>query len=107
VDLTEQVDVGSADFLVCLEVAEHIPKKFEEIFLGNLVKHCKKSLILSWAPPAQSGVGHVNTKERDTVIQLLNGRGFQLNEKETKLLLSAATLPWFKGNLLLFDKILT
>ena len=35
-DVTEQVNVGSAKFVVCFEVAELLPKKFVEIFLGNI-----------------------------------------------------------------------
>lgn len=104
VDLTERVNVGSADFVVCLEVAEHIPKKFEEIFLRNIVTHSEKSIILSWAPPSQTGVGHVNTKERDDVIEMLSVRGYLVNEAATSMLVGAATLPWFKENLIVFEK---
>mmetsp|Transcript_5114 Transcript_5114/g.16360 ORF Transcript_5114/g.16360 Transcript_5114/m.16360 type:complete len:244 (+) Transcript_5114:2887-3618(+) len=104
VDLTEQINVGSAEFVVCLEVAEHIPKKFEEIFLRNILTHCEQSIILSWAPPSQSGVGHVNTKERDDVIELLSIKGYHVNEAATNLLGGAATLPWFKENLMVFKK---
>lgn len=104
VDLTEQVSLGSADFVVCLEVAEHIPKMYEEIFLENIVTHCKHSLILSWAPPLQGGVGHVNTKERADVIELLSMKGFHINEAATSLVLHAAVLPWFKENLMVFEK---
>ena len=104
VDLTEQVSVGSADFVVCLEVAEHIPKVYEEIFLQNIVTHCKHSLILSWAPPSQGGVGHVNMKERADVIELLSMKGFHINEAATSLLLHAAVLPWFKENLMVFER---
>lgn len=104
-DLTEHVKLGSADFVVCLEVAEHIPKKYEEIFLKNVLTHCEQSLILSWAPPSQGGVGHVNTKERADVVELLYQKGFQIDEGATNMLLRAATLPWFKENLMVFNKM--
>ena len=96
--------MGSADFVVCLEVAEHIPKIYEDIFLTNILEHCTQSLILSWAPPTQGGVGHVNMKERADVIKLLSVKGFHFNEDATNLLLDAAVLPWFKENLLVFEK---
>lgn len=59
---------------------------------------------MSWAPPSQTGVGHVNTKERDDVIELLSMRKYCVNEAATNLLIDAATLPWFKENLMVFEK---
>ena len=103
-DLTERLSLRSADFVVCLEVAEHIPKIYEDIFLTNILEHCTQSLILSWAPPTQGGVGHVNMKERADVIELLSSKGFGINKGATSLLINAATLPWFKQNILVFEK---
>jgi len=92
VDLTERVNVGSAKFVVCFEVAELLPKKFEEIFLGNILTHFEHSIILSWAPPSQTGVGHVNTKERDDVIELLSMRKYCVNEAATNFFIDTLEL---------------
>ncbi len=37
------------DWIISLEVAEHIPAQFESIYIDNLVKHAKEGIILSWA----------------------------------------------------------
>ncbi|KAK7004452.1 hypothetical protein BgiMline_005973, partial [Biomphalaria glabrata] len=39
------------DWILSIEVAEHIPAKFEEIYLDNLVRHAREGIILSWAVP--------------------------------------------------------
>lgn len=104
IELTVKNELGEADYVVCLEVAEHIPKDFEQIFLENLVSHSKKAVILSWAPPEQSGVGHVNTKKKEDVVRLMQARGYELDESNSKIVRDAATLPWIKKNLMIFLK---
>jgi len=55
------------DFAICFEVAEHIPKQFETTYLNNLIKHCKKGIVISWAIVGQKGIGHVNCQNNDYV----------------------------------------
>ena len=43
------------DWVISIEVAEHIPKEFENIYLNNLVKHAKEGIIISWASEGQKG----------------------------------------------------
>lgn len=104
IELTTKNKLVEADYVVCLEVAEHIPKEFEQIFLENLVSHAKKAIVLSWAPPEQSGVGHVNTKKKEDVVHSMQVYGYKLDENYSKIIREAATLPWFKENLMIFQK---
>ena len=39
------------DWIISLEVAEHIPHQYEEIFLSNLARHASTGIILSWSLP--------------------------------------------------------
>ena len=48
------------DVVMCLEVAEHIPRKLEPIFLSNLNCSARHGIIISWAKMHQVGTGHVN-----------------------------------------------
>jgi len=59
-DLTKPLPVekDSFDYVLCVEVAEHIPPEYEGIFLDNL-QIARRGLILSWAPPGTEGEGHV------------------------------------------------
>ncbi|KAF4656532.1 hypothetical protein FOL47_008889 [Perkinsus chesapeaki] len=49
------------DCVLSLEVAEHIPKQYEGVFLDNLGRHAQRCLIISWALPDSLGEGHVNS----------------------------------------------
>ena len=41
--------LNTYDWIVSVEVAEHIPKEFEHIFLDNLVRHAEIGIVLSWS----------------------------------------------------------
>ena len=84
--------------MICLEVAEHIPAKFEDIFLSNLVRHAKHGLILSWAVPGQPGHYHVNNKPLALVVQSLKKLGFERDEKMSKFLQTHAHNGPLKNN---------
>eukprot|EP00887_Chlorella_sp_A99_P002864 scaffold6.g2864.t1 len=43
------------DWVVSLEVGEHLPEKFEATFLGNIARHAQTGVLLSWAVPGQAG----------------------------------------------------
>jgi cyclopropane fatty-acyl-phospholipid synthase-like methyltransferase len=51
------------DWVFSIEVAEHIPKTYEQIYINNLVRHASHGIILSWAVPKQEGHGHVNNQD--------------------------------------------
>ena len=86
------------DWVICLEVAEHIPAKFEDIFLSNLVRHAKHGIILSWAVPGQPGHYHVNNKPLKLVVQSLKKLGFERDEKMSKFLQTRAHNGPLKNN---------
>ena len=49
-DLTlPQYGLPLYDWVMSLEVAEHIPKEFESIYLDNIVRHAKEGIVISWA----------------------------------------------------------
>ena len=99
-DLTiPQYGLPIYDWVICLEVAEHIPKEYEDTFLSNLVRHTKSGVILSWAVPGQHGHYHVNNKALSVVIKTLRKIGFDRNEKMSKFLQIQASNGRFKSNL--------
>jgi 2-polyprenyl-3-methyl-5-hydroxy-6-metoxy-1,4-benzoquinol methylase len=53
------------DWIMSLEVGEHIPKQYEDIFINNLHKNNKYGIILSWAIIGQGGIGYVNEQNND------------------------------------------
>ena len=93
------------DLVMCLEVGEHIPKKYEQVFIDNLCSFVGKELILSWAPPGQySASGHVNLQSKDYIISEVEKRGLKLIVSKAGFLQEYASFSWFKKNLMVFEK---
>lgn len=63
-----------ANWTLCLEVAEHIPKHLEAAFLANVAKTNSRGLVLSWAN--QPGNGHVNNRAPKQVVERLQQLGY-------------------------------
>lgn len=103
-DLAKHFDLNQTGSIICLEVLEHIPKAFESIVIDNIVKHCDKYLIISWAVPGQGGYGHFNEKSFEDVKELFSGRGFRLMSEETASARNSAVIPWLKNNVSVFIK---
>ena len=104
-DLSVSFDLEKKfDLVLSLEVAEHIPKKYEIIYVSNLLNHCKKHLIISWAIMGQGGTGHFNEQNYVYVVNLFSSHGFTFDELETqKLRRSVSRLHWFRNSLLYFN----
>jgi hypothetical protein len=92
------------DAVICLEVAEHVPKQYETIFLDNLARHAKEMIVLSWAVPGQKGDGHVNCHTNSYAICKLWQRGFRFQPTATLSLRAHCSLPWFASTLMVFSK---
>ncbi|CAF0774187.1 unnamed protein product [Adineta steineri] len=48
-DLSQPAYMEAKDWVLSLEVGEHIPVAYEKIFIDNLHRHNKKGIVLSWA----------------------------------------------------------
>lgn len=91
------------DFVLCLEVGEHIPQKHEQTVLDNICNFADKNIVLSWAVPGQySASGHVNCRPNDYVINELAKRDFILDNDMTKKLREVSRFKWFKDTLMVF-----
>ena len=104
-DLSVEFDLGEpADCLMTLEVGEHIPKDFEQVFIDNICRHTNSKVILSWAEIGQSGDGHVNCQNNDYVIDEMEKRGFDYDKEASLELRKRAKLYWFRKTLMVFSK---
>ncbi|MHA1966579.1 MAG: methyltransferase domain-containing protein [Candidatus Hodarchaeales archaeon] len=101
-DFAKPVTIKPADMVVSLEVGEHIPEKFEQIFIKNLAHLAKKMIILSWAIPEQGGYGHVNCRDNIYIMCQVRKYGFIFNSKLSEYLRQGSTLSWFKRTLMVF-----
>ncbi|CAG0898144.1 unnamed protein product [Cyprideis torosa] len=87
------------DWIVSLEVAEHIPEQFEATYLDNIFRHAREGIILSWAVPKQGGTGHANLRPFSYVRDVMAKAGFAHDEAASQQLKNAATLSWLKANI--------
>jgi len=101
--LSQSLDFGTRwDWLLSLEVAEHIPRGFEGTFLENLDRHVCEGIVLSWGN--QPGEGHVNLRSSAEVESLLAARGYRSVPPSAAALRRAATLPWLQQTVLVFER---
>jgi cyclopropane fatty-acyl-phospholipid synthase-like methyltransferase len=90
------------DMVMSLEVGEHIPVEFEDVFIDNICRHSNQFLLLSWAIVGQGGDGHVNCRNNDYIIEKLKERNFEIMETESNILRNKSTKFWFKNTIMLF-----
>lgn len=54
-DFSKALDLSPAEWVISLEVGEHIPAEFESVFIQNIKQHAKNGVILSWSVEGQGG----------------------------------------------------
>jgi hypothetical protein len=65
-DLREPIsDGGLSDLVICLEVAEHLPKEHADTLCETLTCHTGNLLLFSAAGPGQPGTGHVHLQSQE------------------------------------------
>jgi hypothetical protein len=104
-DLSKPQKFEMRDCTISLEVGEHIPKEFEDIYINNLCES-SENLILSWAIEGQGGYGHVNCRNNDWVIWMMKQWGYGYNKKNSEYFRDASTLSWFKDTIMVFKKMI-
>lgn len=104
-DLAKRRWVGiNYDFVLCLEVGEHIPPEHEGTFIENVVEFTHQDLVLSWAVPGQGGTAHVNERSNEYVIGRFTKYGLVYDDLLSQGLRNAATLKWFKKTVMVFRR---
>jgi len=93
--------------VISLEVGEHLPKEAQETFMQTVTKHCAGKLVFSWAEIGQPGLGHINCRDIDEVIQDVRSRGFIYLQGLSEQVRATIedNCSWFQRTLLIFEKI--
>ncbi len=105
-DLSKKVSLPEIfDWILCLEVGEHIPAKYQANFVENLHNHNRKGIVISWALPGQDGTGHVNCKTNGQVTRIFTELGYGRNRPMETILRSKAEKAWWlKESLFVLQK---
>lgn len=70
--------------MLSLEVGEHIASEHEDVFIGNIVRHAKEAVVLSWAITGQSGHYHINNHENSYIIAKMLEHRFSFDADTVK-----------------------
>ncbi|XP_063615728.1 uncharacterized protein LOC134788861 [Penaeus indicus] len=96
-DISQPVHFGRKyDWVLSLEVGEHIPKKFETNYVDNLVRHACKGIVVSWAVIGQAGHHHINNQPMAYVQDLFESRGLLVDEEAQEKLREHSQLKHYK-----------
>ena len=103
-DLTAELQLGAADWVLCLEVAEHVPRAFEERLLANWDRHNRRGIVMSWSDNA-GGNGHVNIRSNEWVLTRMAAMGYEHDKQAQETLRRSVTdIHWFRTTLMVFTK---
>jgi len=90
------------DWVLSMEVLEHIPAEFETVVLDNIDRAATHGVVLSWAVPGQPGFHHVNPRSPTYVNQTMLDRGFRMDLNNSLALRQQTSFFWLKSNIMVF-----
>ena len=93
------------DWVMSLEVGEHLPPEFEDIYIHNLHNNNKYGIVLTWAVKGQGGHGHFNEQNNDYIKSKVCDLGYTNDLEAERLLRDNSTLFWFKNTIMVFRKL--
>jgi SAM-dependent methyltransferase len=99
-DLTQPFDLQRRfDVVFSFEVAEHIPKEFEKVFIASLCRHGDK-IFFSAACPHQYGQNHINCQWPEYWQALFNAEGYTCSDEIRWAIWDKAEIePWYRQNI--------
>lgn len=103
-DLSKTFFLEKKEYVLSLEVGEHIPKNYEDIFINNLHNHNKNGIILSWAIIGQGGDGHFNCQNNDYIKEKFLNLGYYNDIEEEQFLRQNSSFSWFKNTIMVFKR---
>lgn len=106
-DLSQPIQLNMKfNWILSLEVGEHIPKEYEHVFIDNINRHNIEGVILSWAIVDQGGYGHVNEQPNQYIKQKMKDIGYRNDIKTETSLRYLCELKWLKNTLMVFKRII-
>jgi len=90
------------DWVMCLEVGEHVPKQFSSALLQNLRRHARRGLVMSWSDDWE-GIGHVNCLSRDEFVAFVQAEtGFVLDAQATEAVKAGCEIDYIARTIAVF-----
>ena len=92
------------EWILSLEVGEHIPKKYEKIFIENINNNNTKGVVLSWALPNQGGLGHFNEQPNNYIKNLFYNLDYINDLESENNLRQNVDFNYFSKTVMVFKK---
>jgi SAM-dependent methyltransferase len=102
----EVPNLGRFDVAICIEVAEHLPKRVAPALVEGLAAMSDRVLFTA-AQPGQGGTHHVNEQPRSFWLDLFATRGLRESSLGDELRADIAGIPepeWMAQNLMLLAR---
>lgn len=93
------------EWIISVEVGEHLPSHYEDIYIQNLHNNNEKGIIMSWALEGQGGLGHFNERSNEYIKSKIMALGYTNDVDAETVLREASSLWWFKNTLMVFRKM--
>ena len=90
VDLALPLALPRADWVLSLDVGEHVPPEHEAMYLRNLHAHNCRGVILKWAELGVRGNGHVNNHAAAYVRERMEELGYRVHPELSEALQTGA-----------------
>ena len=105
IDLRKKFDLKKKfDLVICLEVAEHLPKESADTFIESLVNH-SDVILFSAALPGQGGQFHINEQWPSYWQQIFERHKYQMIDFFRKKIWNNSKIdPWYRQNMFLVVK---
>lgn len=99
-----QYGLPGADWVLCIEVGQHVPRRWERVVVDNLVRHAREGVIVSWSSHGQGGYSQPNPRSQGYIIELFDEHDFRQNSEESKVLKDSPKAGWLKRNIMVFRR---
>ena len=93
-----------ADWIMSIEVGEHLPKEFEATYLSNVARNARCGAVLTWGVPGQGGHSHVNCRPSEYIKERMRELGFDSDEAMQAEGRAAASYAWLKSTFMFFRR---
>jgi hypothetical protein len=104
-DLTIPLDLPVTDWVMSLEVGEHVPSKYEGMLIRNLHRHNRRGVILSWGVLGQAGHYHVNLHSNEYIIGVFEALGYTHDvELSKRMRQHEDNYGWFERSVMVFRR---
>ena len=105
-DLTLPLAMPRTDWVMSLEVGEHVPSGHEGMVVRNLHYHNCRGIIVSWAAVGQQGHAHINNHSNQYVIALFEQLGYRHDEEMSAKFRNAdGNYRWLTQTVMVFRRL--